>query len=123
MRINLISNFSSKGLAQDSAILRGLIANQFPQAEIRKIQHYLPECPEAELNIFLELVNPALFISASKNVWIPNPEWTYKTWIPYMQMFDEIWVKTYEAQDIFKKYVSQEKIKHIGWTSIDKIFP
>lgn len=123
MRINLISNFSAKGLGQDSAILRGLIVNQFPDAEIRKIQHYLPECPEAELNIFLELVNPALFISASRNIWIPNPEWTFKTWIPYIQMFDEIWVKTHEAEDIFKKYVSEEKVKYIGWTSIDKIYP
>ena len=123
MRINLISNFSSKGLGQDSAILRGLITNQFPQGEIRKVQHYLPECSEAELNIFIESVNPALLISASRNIWIPNPEWTYKTWIPYIKMFDEIWVKTYEAQDIFKKYVSEEKIKYIGWTSIDKIYP
>jgi len=123
MRINLISNFSSKGLGQDSAILRGLITNQFPQAEIRKIHHYLPECPESELNIFIESVNPALFISASKNVLIPNSEWTYKTWIPYLKMFDEIWVKTYEAQNTFKQYVSLEKIKYIGWTSIDKIYP
>jgi hypothetical protein len=122
MRINLISNFSAKGLTQDSAILRGLITNQFADAEIRKIQHYLPECPEAEINIFLELVNPALFISASRNIWIPNPEWTYKTWIPYMQMFDEIWLKTHEAYDIFQKHVSLEKLKYIGWTSIDKVF-
>ena len=124
MRINLIGSFNEKtGLGQDSAILRGLIINQFPDAEIRKIQHYLPECPEAELNIFIELVNPALFISASRNIWIPNPEWTYKTWLPYMQMFDEIWVKTYEARDIFSQYVSEEKIRYIGWTSIDKIYP
>jgi hypothetical protein len=122
MRINLISNFSAKGLTQDSAILRGLITNQFPQAEIRKVQHYLPECSEAEINIFLELVNPALFMSASRNIWIPNPEWTFKSWIPYMNMIDEIWVKTYEALDIFKKYVSEEKVKYIGWTSIDKIY-
>jgi hypothetical protein len=124
MRINLIGSFREKtGLGQDSAILRGLITNQFPEVELRKIQHYLPECPEAELNIFIELVNPALFVSASKNVFIPNPEWTYKTWIPYLKMFDEIWVKTHEAEDIFKEYVSLEKIKYIGWTSIDKIYP
>ena len=123
MRINLISNFYSKGLTQDSGILRGLITNQFPNAEIRKIQHYLPECPEAELNIFIESVNPALFISASKNIWIPNPEWTYKTWIPYITMFDEIWVKTNEAVSIFNKYVCPQRIKYIGWTSIDKVFP
>jgi hypothetical protein len=121
MRINLISNFSSKGLGQDSAILRGLITNQFPQAEIRKVQYFLPECSEAEINIFVESVNPALFISASRNIWIPNPEWTYKTWIPYIPMFDEIWVKTHEAFDLFKKYT--DSVRYIGWTSIDKIYP
>ena len=123
MRINLIGSFNEKtGLGQDSAILRGLITNQFPQAEIRKVQHFLPECSEAELNIFIELVNPALFISAAKNVWIPNPEWTYRSWIPYIPMFDEIWVKTHEAQELFSKYVPN-KIRYIGWTSIDKIYP
>ena len=56
MRINIIGGFLSKGLSQDSGILRGLIANQYPHAEIRKILYYLPECPEAEINIFLEVM-------------------------------------------------------------------
>jgi len=120
MRINIIGGFLSKGLSQDSGILRGLISNQYPHAEIRKILYYLPECPEAEINIFLEVMNPALIHSASRNILIPNPEWTYKTWIPYIEMMDEIWVKTQEAKDIFSQYSS--KVKYIGWTSIDKIF-
>jgi hypothetical protein len=36
-------------------------------------------------------------------------------------MFDEIWVKTHEAFDIFKKYT--DSVRYIGWTSIDKIYP
>jgi hypothetical protein len=122
MRINLIGSFSGNtGLRQDSALLRGLIANQYPDAEIRKVQHFLPECAEAEINIFIETLNPALFISAGLNVWIPNPEWAYKTWIPYIEMLDEIWVKTHEAETIFKQYAPL-KVQYIGWTSIDKIY-
>lgn len=123
MRVNLIGSFrQNTGLGQDSALLRGLITNQFPNAEIRKVQHFLPECPEAEINIFIESINPALLHSGGLNVWIPNPEWTYKTWIPYIQMVDEIWVKTQEAETIFKHYTNPLKIQKIGWTSIDKIY-
>ena len=121
MRINLIGNFNSRGLIQDSQILRGLLSNFYGEnLEIRRVQHILPECPQAELNIFLEVINPALFIFASKNIYLPNIEWTYKTWIPYLKEFDEIWVKTLEAQQIFSEY--SEKVKFLGWTSIDKEF-
>ena len=120
-RINLIGNFNSRGLIQDSQILRGLLTNFYGEnLEIRRVQHILPECPQAELNIFLEVINPALFIFASKNIYLPNIEWTYKTWIPYLKEFDEIWVKTLEAQQIFSKYSSN--VKFLGWTSIDKEF-
>jgi hypothetical protein len=119
MRINLIGNFQPKtGLGQDGALLRGLILSEYPDADIRVFAHYLPECSEAEYNFFIESMNPALLHSAAKNIWIPNPEWTYKTWIPYIQMVDEIWVKTHEAETIFKQYT--QHVKYIGWTSLDK---
>ena len=121
MRINLIGNFNTKGLIQDSQLLRGLLSHFYGEdLKICRVQHMLPECPQAELNIFLEVINPALFIYASKNIYLPNIEWTYKTWIPYLKEFDEIWVKTKEAEEIFLKY--SENVKFIGWTSIDKEF-
>lgn len=119
MRINLIGNFNSKGLVQDANILRGILTHVYGEPQIRKVHHALPECQEAELNIFIEAVNPTLFSYAGKNVWIPNPEWTYKTWIPYISMMDEIWVKTKEAETIFREF--SKNVKYIGWTSIDKV--
>ena len=119
MRVNLIGNFEAKGLSQDAMLLRGLITNQFgKEASLRNIYHKMPQCPEADLNIFIEVLNPSLFTYAGKNVLVPNPEWTYKTWIPYLSMLDEIWVKTKEAEEIFKEW----NPKFIGWTSIDKVF-
>jgi hypothetical protein len=120
MRINLIGNFATLGLNQDAALLRGLLVNQFPDCTICRVTSNQPECPEAEINIFIEVMNAGLLSYAGYNVWIPNPEWTYKTWIPYIPMMDSIWVKTREAEEIFSQYT--EKVRYIGWTSIDKVF-
>ena len=121
MRINLIGNFkASTGLTQDSMILRGMLTHKFGECEIRNIHYFMPQCPEAELNIFIEVINSALFSYAAKNVWIPNPEWTYKNWIPYFSMVDEVWAKTYEGETLFLTHTP--KVKYIGWTSIDKVF-
>lgn len=121
MRINIISSHrANTGLNQDSLILRGALAAAYGEnVAIRRVYYMLPECPEAEMNIFLEVVNPSLFSYARQNIWIPNPEWTYRTWIPYIEMFDQIWCKTQECKKIFDKY-SPSKTRYIGWTSISK---
>jgi len=123
MRINLIGNFASNtGLNQDAMVLRGMLAAEYGEdVVIGRVHHVMPQCPAAELNIFIESINPSLFVYAGKNIWIPNTEWTYKTWVPYIRMVDEIWVKTREAETIFTGYTS--KVKYIGWTSIDKGVP
>jgi len=122
MKVNIISNFKPKtGLMQDVEILRGVLSSCYGEdVKMFKVPYMLPECPEADLNIFMEVVNPALFPFAGRNVWIPNPEWTYRSWTDYIPMFDEIWCKTHECLDIFTKYTS--KARYVGWTSIDKIW-
>jgi len=122
MRVNIVSNYRPKtGLMQDVGILRGiLIAAYGEDVKMNRVYHMLPECPEAEVNIFLEVVNPALFTFAGKNIWIPNVEWTYRNWTDYIPMFDEIWCKTTECTEIFKQYTTH--VRYIGWTSIDKVW-
>lgn len=120
MRINLISNYGTNGLVQDAMILRGLLTNVYGEVQIRKVHHAMPQCAEAEINIFIEVINPSLFSYAAKNIWIPNIEWTYKTWTPYLKMVDEVWAKTRESYNILSAYTSN--VKYISWTSIDKVF-
>lgn len=122
MKVNIIANFQQNtGLMQDAGILRGMLSAQFGESvQIFKVPHVLPECGEADVNFFLEVMNPSLFPYARKNIWIPNQEWTYRTWIPYISMVDEIWVKTNEAESVFKQY--SDKVRNIGWTSIDKVY-
>jgi hypothetical protein len=123
MRVNIISSFGKNtGLNQDTFLLRGIIAGIYEKdVSISCVPHVHPHCEEADVNIFLETINPSLFSYARKNIWIPNVEWTYRNWEPYLNMVDEIWVKTREAEDILKPLTSKP-IKYIGWTSIDKVW-
>ena len=125
MRVNLIGNHrKGTGVSQDVQILHGLIAHVLgDKAQIRHVPHYYPQCPQAEVNFFIEVINPSLLTYAGKNIWIPNPEWTYKTWEPYASMVDEIWVKTREAEKLFAQWVPSETLRYVGWTSIDKVMP
>jgi hypothetical protein len=121
MRVNIIGNHKKgTGVAQDVHILHGLIVHVLgKETEIRHIPHYFPQCPPAEVNFFIEVINPSLFTFAAKNIWLPNPEWTYKTWTPYAKMVDEIWVKTHEAEKLFAELGVETR--YVGWTSIDKV--
>jgi hypothetical protein len=120
MRVNIIGNHKkTTGVSQDVFVLHGMLVHVFGKdIQVRHIPHYYPQCAEAEVNIFIEVVNPSLFMYASKNIWIPNPEWTYKDWKPYLSMVDEVWVKTHEGM----KLLSGNTI-YTGWTSIDKTMP
>lgn len=123
MRVNFIGSFGKNtGVSQDVSILHGLVAHVLGKdAKVQHIPHRFPSCPQAEVNFFIEVINPALFAYAGKNIWVPNQEWTYKNWEPYAKMVDEIWVKTREAEKIFLKWTPN--VKYIGWTSIDKGYP
>ena len=124
MRVNLISNHrKNTGLSHDVNIMRGLLTAIFDKHVQIQLVHYVqPQCQEADINIFLEVVNPSLLSYAANNIWIPNHEWTFDTWIPYMNMMNEIWVKTHEAERIFKE-LTPTHVRYIGWTSLNKQFP
>jgi hypothetical protein len=122
MRVNLISSFGlHTGLTQDITILRGILVGVLGKdIELRRVPHVFPHCEEADVNVFVEVINPALISYAGRNIWIPNLEWAYKTWEPYFHMVDEIWVKTREAEDTLKSMGIESK--YIGWTSVDKVY-
>lgn len=123
MKVNIVWNPSrNTGLSQDIGILRGILTAVFDKnVEVFSVNHVLPECHDADYNIFVEVVNPSLFPYARKNIWIPNPEWTFKSWKPYLNMVDEIWCKTHESLSIFSP-ITKSTVRYIGWTSIDKVW-
>jgi hypothetical protein len=124
MRINIVSNHrKNTGLSHDVKIVCGLVTAIFDKdAQIQLVQYAQPQCQEADINIFIEVLNPVLFSYAAKNIWIPNVECTPKTWVPYMDMVNEIWVKTHEAHRIFED-LTPTLVRYIGWTSLNKETP
>ena len=122
MKVNLIANFNANGLTQDALILKGMLFGLFQKdVQVKSVPHVFPHCEEADVNVFFEVINPSLFPYARKNIWIPNLEWTYRTWQPYLHMVDEIWAKTHECKDVLSRMTSTP-IRYIGWTSIDKVW-
>ena len=124
MRVNIISNHRpNTGLSQDSKILGGILYAMFEEdLQLKYVQYVQPECSEADVNVFLEVINPSLLSCAATNIWIPNHEMTPKTWTPYLEMVDEIWTKTSEAQLIFSS-LTTKKVRYVGWTSLNKQTP
>jgi hypothetical protein len=124
MRVNIISNHrKNTGLSQDVKILCGLLTAIFDKdVQVQLIQYVQPQCQEADINIFVEVLNPSLFSYAFKNIWIPNIEYTPRTWVPYMDMVNEIWVKTHEAERIISD-LTPTTVRYIGWTSLNKETP
>lgn len=122
MRVNLISNNRNQtGLTHDVDLLQGVWHLVFEDTKFRRVHHAHPECPEAEINVFFEILNPSLFTYASVNIWIPNPEWTYKSWESYFSQLDQIWCKTQHAVEIFKPF--NPNTFYVGWSSIAKGVP
>jgi len=70
----------------------------------------------ADVNIFLEVVNPAAFGAATKQWAIPNPEWWFSGWDSYP--WDVILAKTRDCERIFKAKVG-DKCRYLGWIARD----
>jgi len=119
MRVNLISNNRNQtGLSQDVDLVQGMWSIVHPDSTFRRFHQAQPECDEGDVNIFFEVLNPSLFTYAGLNIWIPNPEWTYKSWEPYFSQLDHIWCKTEHAVRLFKPF--NPFTRYISWTSIAK---
>jgi len=119
MRVRLISKDNGLGLSRDMAILRrALIAISGEKIRVECVDwQSKPSAERADLNIFLELVNPAHFKAAKWNVFVPNPEWFMREWRPHLQGFDQVWAKTRDCEAIFKGL--HRSVVFTGWTSPD----
>ena len=122
MKINIITYNNNYGLSQDVNILIHQLKRHFrDRIEVFAVNFFDYKCNYVDLNIFLETVSYALFKYAPVNILIPNQEWYYRTWIPYINHFDNILVKTNYGENIFRQLVDDsKKIINIGWQSRDK---
>lgn len=129
MRINIITYNNDYGLTQDVNVLIYMLKRHFKdRVEIYAVNFFDFKCNYVDLNIFLETVSFTLLKYAPINILIPNQEWYYKTWTPYIKYFDKILVKSKYGETIFKSLLLKEepeantekRIINIGWQSKDK---
>jgi hypothetical protein len=125
--INVIFNHNNYGLSNDAKILvntlRKFSIHGF-NCKVRPVQSFQTETAPVDLNIFLEIVNPLLVHVAKVNVLVPNQEWFYRNWTPYLDRLDFIWCKTEYARELFQQLVTERQysatVTKIGWTSLDR---
>lgn len=118
MRVQVITSLNGYGLSQDANVLLRAF-DVFGGIEAIVSDHKKPASGlRFDLNIFLEIINPAFFGHAARNVLVPNPEWLWQAWWPLIPRFSEVWCKTRDAEEIFRG--RNRNVRYIGWTSRDR---
>ena len=132
LTINIIFNNNHFGLSNDAKLLVQHLnsvsqTSKLFQFKVCAVPFYKSQTAPATINIFLEIINPLLVHYAKINILIPNQEWFYRDWFPYLDLMDFIWTKTNTANKCFKEsndlqqtQGNVEKLINIGWTSIDR---
>ena len=109
--LNILTNDNGAGLTKDATVLSEHIKHPCKRSQVHS------GATHEEINIFCEIADEKWMKRGGKNILIPNPEWYHNKWMSLIPKFDEIWVKTREAERIFSKY--HDKVYYIGFTSED----
>ncbi len=123
VKINFITFNNHYGLTNDILMLGKLFEKHFnKRVEIKVVDYFNYKGPNADINIFFETISKILLKLAPINILIPNHEWFYKHWTPYLNDFDYILTKTTYAEELFKNILGERKniVKMIGWKSLDR---
>jgi glycosyltransferase involved in cell wall biosynthesis len=115
MVINIISNLNNAvGLQRDFELLREELTARGHR--VQGLQFNKPAPQIADVNVFLEVVNPFFFQFAQEQWAVPNPEWWFTDWSGYS--WHRILAKTRDCERIFKGIVG-DKCQYIGWKARD----
>jgi hypothetical protein len=119
VRFNLISNLTNGcGLQQDYVLFRRELEARGHQ--VQGIQFNAPRAIRADVNVFLEVVTPALFKCAPVQWAVPNPEWWFADWHKYE--WHRVLAKTRDCERLFRAKVG-DRCQYIGWLSRDLYQP
>lgn len=126
MRVQIITKDNGWGLSHDIRVLRSaLVGVSGHHIEVVTTDWERPGSTKAgsfDVNIFLELLNPAFFPQAKRNVFVPNPEWFFaQRWRSLLPRVTEVWAKTRDCEAIFSKM--HHRVHFTGWTSDDLYQP
>jgi glycosyltransferase involved in cell wall biosynthesis len=117
VRFNLISNINNGvGLQRDYELLRGLLEGYGHQVNGVQFDGQAI-APDADVNIFLEVVVERFFGSAKWQWVVPNPEWWFKGWDAQLKKFEWVLCKTRHCEALFS--AKGANTRFLGWKSQD----
>jgi len=125
-----ICHHDSQGLANDADILKHALNTRYPTATVDVVR-YPEQCliqprsvstSPVNVQFFLEHIHPAYITTATRNVFIPNPEWINHTDLEMAKSdyVDHVVAKTSSGYVSLKKRFGS-KVSFWGWTSIDRL--
>lgn len=108
------------GLERDGLIMESALRRLFGDRVIVTIKDPfgLPPSPlyDASVAIHFEVVKPELLRYAKRNLFIANPEWFFRSWLPGLQLFDGTLCRTQDSLRMAEEYLERERYAFIGWT-------
>ena len=119
MKINIIHHDRSHNMMTDAENLSYIFKRLKEKPTVSHVHINGTDIKEATVNIFLENMNMLHVGKAKYNIFIPNQQYFHKNWLEMCESFDMIICKTQYCYDIFKEYISEDKLVHIGWRSPD----
>lgn len=123
MRFNICTKQNGLGLETDTYILKNLLevwghsVTIVPMVNRDQIDIH----PDADINIFIELIAPTLFPHARKQWFIPNQEWFLADHTQYLSNMDKVLCKTQAAFRSFSPLAKNCTV--IGFESPDLYDP
>ena len=129
MKVNCISYDTIKHVQTDMESIRFLFKKSKDTVECQLINGHHYKCSPASINLFINMINPCMFISAKVNLVLIDPSEFPVNKLYTLKDADGILVKTKYAYDVIYSecillglYTKEEllqKLHYIGWRSPD----
>ena len=119
MKINLIVDKNSLDSQTDANIMVFLFRKIKDKTDLKMVDVNNFKCEKASINIFFGCINNVLLDYGKSNILVPSQNSFLSEWAKQLDGFDLVLCKTRYIEEIFRDYISKEKLKYIGWRSTD----
>lgn len=120
----IITNLTNgAGLQKDYELLKGLLESYGHTVRGEMFNAADPTFRQADVNLFLEVVNPRHIPYAKQNWIVPNSEWWYPEWDQNVRYFSKVLCKTRDCHRLWTAKVGAERCVFTGFEANDLYRP
>jgi glycosyltransferase involved in cell wall biosynthesis len=119
-RFTIITNITNgAGLQKDYELLKRMLESYGHEVRGEMFNEPTPTFRHADVNIFLEVVNPKHIPFAKQNWLVPNSEWWFDCWNANLPQFNKVLCKTHDCFQRWSQKVGGAKCTYIGFEAND----